>query len=638
MSEERYARAIEATEAGHWEWDLRTNDVYHSARFRELHGIPAEEQFAGRDEWKARQHYLPGERERQEKAIRGAIEGPVHRYEIDVRIAPRPGEIRWLRSRGKLFRDEAGRPALMAGTSIDVTGYKLAEEELRKQRAYLDQLFELAPVAIILNTLEPRTLRVNKEFTRMFGYAADEVVGKRIRDLIVPHGVRAVTDDPRWRAGERIEAEIVRRRKDGTLFHAHVTAAQIPLQDAENAGYVIYHDISERKQAEEALRQSERQRRQAQRLEAMGTLSGGIAHDFNNILGAILGYGEMALRDAPQGSRLRRDLESILTAGERGRVLVDRILMFSRSGMGERIPVHVEKVVREALDLLRPRLPEGIAVEARLEAGRAAMLGEPTQVHQVLMNLATNAVQAMPAGGTLRVSLSAQVIDPERVVTIGTVGAGEYIVLEVADSGTGIAPAILDRIFDPFFTTKEVNVGTGLGLSLVHGIVVEVGGAIEVASTPDSGSTFTVYLPRAGDVPDKLEEAEQVLPQGGGQRVMVVDDEESLVRLATETLDELGYAPSGFTSSVAALDAFRADPEAFDAVITDERMPGISGSALIREVRRIRQSIPILLVSGYVGGMVAGRAYNEGADEVLKKPLSAHELATSLARALQTDG
>jgi CheY-like chemotaxis protein len=255
-------------------------------------------------------------------------------------------------------------------------------------------------------------------------------------------------------------------------------------------------------------------------------------------------------------------------------------------------------------------------------------------VHQVLVNLATNAIHAMPAGGILRVSLKTVRVSAAHPATIGTIGVADYIVLEVADTGTGIQPEILDRIFDPFFTTKEVSVGTGLGLSLVHSIVMGAGGAIELASTVGSGSTFTLYLPRAGDASDDATNAEQPVPQGGGQRVLFVDDEEPLVRLATETLEELGYTPVGFTSSAEALEAFRADPQRFDAVVTDERMPGMSGSTLIREVRGIRRSVPIVLISGNVGGMVASRAYNAGANDVLKKPLSARELATSLARVL----
>jgi PAS domain S-box-containing protein len=394
-------------------------------------------------------------------------------------------------------------------------------------------------------------------------------------------------------------------------------------------------DITEQKRAEEELKRMERQLRQAQRLEAVGTLAGGVAHDFNNILGAILGYGEMALRDAPPGSRLRRDVESILLAGERGRALVDRILAFSRSGVGERIAVHVEEVVRESLDLISASRPANVQIEPRLKAGRAAMMGDPTQVHQVLMNIATNGIQAMSAsGGTLRVSLDALRLDEPHLATTGAVPAGDWIVLKVVDSGVGIAPEILERIFDPFFTTKDVGVGTGLGLSLVHGIVAELGGAVDVASAVGAGSTFTVYLPRGGDAVAPAEIEAPTVPRGHGQRVLVVDDEEPLVRLATRTLEELGYEPVGFTSSVAALAAFRADPDRFDAVVTDERMPGISGSALIREVRGIRRAIPILLMSGYLGKGVVSRAFNAGADEVLKKPLSPRELATNLARVL----
>jgi signal transduction histidine kinase/PAS domain-containing protein len=391
----------------------------------------------------------------------------------------------------------------------------------------------------------------------------------------------------------------------------------------------------ERTQTEETLRRSEQQRRQAQRLEAVGILAGGIAHDFNNLLSAILGYGERALRDAPRESRLRRDIESIVAAGERGRSLVDSVLTFSRSGVGKLVAVHVEGVVREVLDLLHAKLPDDIVVEVVLQAGRAAMQGDPTQIHQILMNLATNAIQAMPSGGTLRVSLTTMHNDTPRTATIGMVAAGDYIVLDVVDSGVGIASDLIDRIFDPFFTTKEVGAGTGLGLSLVHGLVLDMSGAIDLTSAVGSGSTFTVYLPRSGDALDNLVSADVAVPRGRGQRVLVVDDEDSLVRLATETLVELGYAAVGFTSSTAALKAFRGDPEGFDAVVTDERMPEMSGSNLIQVMREANPSIPILLLSGNVGGLVTARAYNAGANEVLKKPLSVRELAVTLARVLQ---
>jgi PAS domain S-box-containing protein len=394
-------------------------------------------------------------------------------------------------------------------------------------------------------------------------------------------------------------------------------------------------DITERHHAEDELRRLEGQLRQAQRMEAMGTLAGGIAHDFNNILGAILGYGEMSLRDAQKGGRLRRDLERIMTAAERGRALVEQILTFSRSSVIERVPVHIERVVREALDTLAAQLPSAVEVVPTLRSGNASVLGDPTQIHQVLMNLATNAFQAMPAGGKLRVLLESACLAGPRTLSTGTIKAGDYVVLEVADEGTGIPPEIVERIFDPFFTTKEVGIGTGLGLSLVHSIVTELGGAVHVASRPQGGSTFTVYLPRCADVAESGEHEVPDIPRGNGERVMVVDDEEPLMSIATETLEELGYRPTGYASSQAALQAFRAEPRSCDAVITDERMPGITGTALIREMRALRPFMPILLMSGFVGEAMAAAAREAGADEVLKKPLSRRDLAANLARVLQ---
>jgi CheY-like chemotaxis protein len=302
--------------------------------------------------------------------------------------------------------------------------------------------------------------------------------------------------------------------------------------------------------------------------------------------------------------------------------------------LAERVPVHVEAVVREALDQAAAKLPANVTIIPRLRAGRAAMLGDSTQVHQVVMNLVSNGVQAMPEGGVLRVALETERFDAARPATVGSLVAGDYIVLKVSDPGIGIPDNVLEHMFDPFFTTKEVGVGSGLGLSLVHGIVTSVGGAVDVATTLGKGSVFTVYLPRAGNAPAQQADENRPLPRGGGERVLVVDDEEPLVRLATETLESLGYAPTGFTSSANALQEFGANPGLFDVILTDERMPGVTGSAIIREVRRINPTIPILLMSGFVSGAAALKARELGANDVLKKPLLARELATSLARVL----
>ncbi|WP_218510199.1 PAS domain-containing sensor histidine kinase [Variovorax sp. dw_308] len=386
-------------------------------------------------------------------------------------------------------------------------------------------------------------------------------------------------------------------------------------------------DIDPQKRAETALLK-------AQRLEVTGTMASGIAHDFNNILAAILGYGEMALRDAEAGSRLRHGIESILVAGERGRALVDRILVFSRSGVGERVPVHFEGVVQEVLELLAATLPADIHIESCLNAGCAAVMGDSTQLHQVVMNLGTNAIHAMAEGGTLRIALEVVDIAAPRITTTGRLNPGEYVALQVTDSGSGIAADKFHRIFDAFFTTRDDGVGTGLGLALVHGVIAEFGGSVHVESKIGAGSTFTVYLPRSGDAAPAAAVEAPASIVGCHEQILVVDDEPALMRLMVDSLSELGYVPVGFSSSIEALAAFRAYPHRFDAVITDERMPAMSGSMLIRELRSIRPAVPILLLSGYLGGNISHEAVAAGADELRKKPLSVRDLASVLARLL----
>jgi signal transduction histidine kinase/ActR/RegA family two-component response regulator len=393
-------------------------------------------------------------------------------------------------------------------------------------------------------------------------------------------------------------------------------------------------DITQRKNAEAERDRLEMQLRQAQKLEAIGTLAGGIAHDFNNILAAILGYGEMAQKDAPEGSAQRRHIDAAISAGMRAKSLVERILAFSRSGMGERVPVHVQSVVVEALDQLAASLPPGITLQQQLDAGDAAVLGDPTQVYQVVVNLCANAVQAMKARGTLTVILDRVELKAPRCAT-SVLADGAYVRLSVRDTGSGISPQLLERIFDPFFTTKEVGVGTGLGLSLVHGIVTDLGGGIDVESKVGEGANFTVFLPWRSMVQAPEAVAEESVAAGEGETVLLVDDEEALVRLGEEMIAGLGYEPVGFTSSTAALEAFRAAPGRFDAVLSDEAMPDMTGSELARAIRAIRGDIPIVLMSGYVTPTLARRARDAGVLDVLAKPLVARDIARSLADALQ---
>jgi PAS domain S-box-containing protein len=658
-AEQRYALVMDASDDAFWDWKVATDELFVSPKLLDLFGLPPETTVRGRASLFERLPIAADDRARLDRAVADYFAGKTPRVEIEFRVALRDGE-RWLQAIGRAARDAKGEVVRWVGVMRDVTARRRAEQALQASETALresDQRYELAMAASESGYwdwhvpsdryfVSPRAFELN-------GYPPETAWANRdeYRAQINMHP----EDAARWEAarealfagtGERLAMEVRYIVRGETRWHSLRGICK-----RDDTGKVVRWtgsttDVTERKLAEEALRESARKLRQAQRLEAMGTLAGGIAHDFNNILGAVLGYGEMALRDAPKGSRLARDLDSIMIAGERGRALVEQVLAFSRNAVGERVPVHVQQVVREALDLATAKVPPTIRVQADLRAGRAAILGDATQVHQVVANLATNALQAMPDGGTLRVGLGVARLDAYRSATIGGVPAGEYVVLTVADSGGGIAPDIVDRIFDPFFTTKEVGTGTGLGLALVHGIVTELGGAIDVTSAAGAGATFVVYMPRSGDAAAAEDDAESALPRGDGQCVLIVDDEESLARLAARTLEELGYAPVSFTSSTAALAAFREDPHRFDALVTDERMPGMSGSALIGEVRGMRRSLPVVLMSGYLGAKMA--TARDGApeaaprlvspadaDEVLQKPVSARELAAGLARALR---
>jgi PAS domain S-box-containing protein len=395
-------------------------------------------------------------------------------------------------------------------------------------------------------------------------------------------------------------------------------------------------DVTAQKQSQVDKEQLEAQLRQSQKMEAIGTLAGGIAHDFNNILGAILGYGELAHQQSPAGSPIRRHLDNVMHAAERAQMLVERILGFSRSGLGDRVPVNIQFVVEETLELLEASLPAGIRLESRTEAGNAAIIGDATYLHQVAMNLCTNGIQAMERGGVLRVMLDCVELTEPRSLSRGSLSPGPYVRLCVSDTGAGISPAVLERMFDPFFTTKGVGEGTGLGLSLVHGIVADLGGAIDVTTKLGEGTTFDIWLPVVGETAIPMTEVAQTLPRGNGEILMIVDDERQLVDLAEEIAAQLGYEPVGFDSSQAALEEFRTAPRRFDAVLTDESMPDLIGTELAREILRIRPQIPIILMSGYVGAQLTDRAAKMGVTEVLRKPLHRRDLAESLARALRS--
>jgi PAS domain S-box-containing protein len=511
------------------------------------------------------------------------------------------------------------------------------EEQLRVQTALLDELFESAPEAIVMLDLNEHVTRANREFTRLFDYTADEARGRPLNDLIVPDDLKpeARRISQSIGRGRHITRETERVSKHGTRLSVSLLGAPIMTSSGQIASYAIYRDISER-----ALAEAERERlasrlRQAEKLEAIGTMAGGIAHDFNNILGAILGYGDMALTDAPVGSALKRYVGQVMTAAQRAKSLVDQILIYSRSTRGKPTAIGMSSVVSEVLELVRASLPPNIDLRPSLDVRDTTVIGDPTHVHQLVMNLCKNAIDAMPAGGTLAVMVQAVDVPVARDLSHGSLPPGRYARLSVEDTGCGMPPAVVARIFEPFFTTKPPGMGTGLGLALVHGITTDLGGAIDVLSQVGEGSVFHLYLPRSDAAAMHRDEGSGTLVRGNGQSVLLVEDEEPLMLLTEEMLAGLGYEPMGFTDVTEALAEFRADPTHFDAAVLDYLMPGMTGTEMATQLRQARSDIPIVLVSGYTGPLLAQEALLAGAHRILTKPLNFRELADALAEVLE---
>jgi signal transduction histidine kinase len=384
----------------------------------------------------------------------------------------------------------------------------------------------------------------------------------------------------------------------------------------------------------EAQRALQAQLARAGKLESLGTLAGSVAHDFNNVLAGIVGFGEMAQDAAPPGSDQARHLDKVLQAAQRGKALVERILAFSRGGARTSTVFELEPVVEEVLGLLSASLRPGVVLEREFSAPAARLRGDPTQAFEAVMNLCTNAMQAMPRGGMLSVRLAREQVAATRVLSHSRLAAGRYLVLAVADQGEGIAPQVMEHLFEPFFTTRGAQSGTGLGLAVVHGVVAEFGGAVDVQSTPGQGARFTLYLPECLEAAAAAVPTGAAVPGGTGQALLVVDDEPLLAALAEELLTGLGYAPVAFTDPVAALQALQADPVRFAAVITDEVMPGLTGTQLTEALRRHAPTLPVLLVTGYGGALLARRAAAAGVTRVLAKPLERAALAHALGEVL----
>ena len=675
--EERYRLATLATNDSIWDLNLTTGTVHWNETYKVAFGRPSE---TGNSwQWWI-DHIHPEDRERTARGLREAIDGRENHWVCEYRFLRADGRWANILDRAFIARDESGKAWRAVGAMLDLTERLRAEHELFELNQRLQALMQAVPVGISFSD-DPTCRRItgnpavlaqfeissgdNLSASAPDGTAPGRLVryfqnGREVGDIELPLQ-RAVTEN---KMVPPMELEVI--LPSGRRWFTEASSA--PVRDAQGnviGGIAVTVDITERKRMEEELRRSrdeletkvrertddlaranqelleemtkrekaEQQLRQAQKLEAIGTLTGGIAHDFNNILGPIVINSEMALLDLPKGSAVRNQLDLILKSALRGKDLVKQMLLFSRKSEKKQEILTLTPLIKETFKLLRSSLPATLQMHLHLKTESDAVYADPSQVQQVIMNLCTNAAYAMRGTtGSIDISLEG--------ITFGLhdlpetdMKPGDYLVLSVKDTGLGMDKEVRRQVFEPFFTTKPVGEGTGLGLSVVYGIVKTHKGGITVYSEPGKGSIFRVYLPKADTGLSEKAEPPRPIP-GGNERILFVDDEEIITNSVRNMLLHLGYKVTALTDSEEALKLFSANPSEFDLVMVDQTMPSMTGEDLGRELMRMRPNIPIILCTGYSNSISSEKAMAMGFRGFIMKPFTVQEGAELVRRVL----
>jgi PAS domain S-box-containing protein len=509
----------------------------------------------------------------------------------------------------------------------------MSEDGERSTDQRLRAAVESSPSGLLMIDTEGRIVLVNREVERLFGYPREELLGKSV-EMLVPSQVRGghssfrttFLRDPKVRA-MGAGRELYGLRKDGATVPVEIGLTPVVTPEGMFVLSSIV-DISARKAADEVHRKLEEALRESQKLEALGTLAGGIAHDFNNILAAIIGYAEL-VRPTLTSDAARGDMAELMAFAERGRQLVQQILVFSRREQRELKPLSLMTPVSQAVKLLRATLPAGVEMDVNLDPTLPRVMADPTSVHQVLMNLATNAAHAMPKGGKLQIRLEPLHVHDSMARANPDLREGRYVRLTVRDTGHGIDPAVRARVFEPFFTTKGPNEGTGLGLAIVHGIMTDHAGAVRLESELGVGTKVDCLFPAIEEEAIELGAFDAGIPPGKGERILIVEDEPSLARAGERRLTGLGYQVTVETDPRRALARVQAG-EQFDLMLTDFNMPHMDGMTLVTEAHAASPGLPILLTTGYVGELQEHELIQADVATLVPKPWSLREIAVAI--------
>jgi PAS domain S-box-containing protein len=549
------------------------------------------------------------------------------------------GQEIWIQMDIAQVPDSRGQALTYVAQIQDITGRKRAEAELKQAKEYAENIINTAPTLICGLSPDGATRFVNPATTHICGYAAGEIVGRNWWRLFYPgdsypQAERLFAQFERGQVVNQVTTLTVRDGAKRIISWSSTNRCSATGAIIEIIG--IGMDITAQCQAEEVRARLETQLYQSQKMEALGSLAGGVAHEFNNMLGAIVGYTELAKMDLGDNHPAVSSLDQVLKASQRAKDVIQQVLTFSRRQDLKRELLNLQRVAGEAVKLVRPAISPSVEITVDIAADCPPVFGNMTQLQQALTNLFTNARDAMKENGG-RIAITQKTISLHRDVTGNQLGLpeGRYSVLSLSDDGQGMDAATLERVFEPFFTTKGPGKGSGLGMAVVHGIMKSHDGAVSIQSEPGKGTTVHLYFPvQAATVEEKPAAPKPSMPSGHGERILFVDDEQALVLIATKLLQRLGYIVTAFSSSQEALAAFIRQPNAFDLVITDMTMPGMTGIALADALQEARPGIPILLATGYVEQSIREQSTLLGFHEILVKPLSGQALAEAVQRAL----
>ncbi len=570
----------------------------------------------------------PDDRESTANAMQG-IYRPPHRAYVEQRAMTIDGW-RWLAWANTAVLDPNKKVVSVISVGRDITKRKQYEEYLQESEERYRAIAEDTPVLICRFLQEGIITYVNRTYCLYFQKSKEELIGTSFL-LLIPEPDRASVMAKISSLTQDAPTQSVEHRvilPNGAIgWQKWTNRAMFGTEGKVVAYQSVGEDITLRKAIEAEKERLESQLRQSAKLEAVGTLAGGIAHDFNNILAIIIGNAELTLDDTPSGHSARENIREIITASMRAKDVVQQLLSFSRKSTHVKKPIKIHTVIEESAKLLRASIPSTIGIKTVIPSDSKVIMADPIQIHQVILNLCTNAAHAMEKnGGILEIGIDDIDLDPESSSKYLDIPPGAYIQMVVSDTGCGIAPEIMDKVFDPYFTTKETNKGSGIGLSVVHGIVKNHGGAISIYSELGQGTTVKVFFPVSDATPSSQKTVEEIPPHGN-EKILFIDDEESLAKMAGKMLERCGYRVEVDTNPEEALKKFRAAPHQFDLIITDMTMPKMTGDQLVKEILKTRPNMPIILCTGFSQHVNEISAERIGIRKYLEKPLDKRELA-----------